>query len=139
MPKTAAIPRVPSVADLKVVRNTVIEAADTFRRAKPNLDAVRERARAEAERSADELARFASDFDRREMVKAHVAKATKAFQDERADKLGHAHKEIAGIRDIVEHGRGLYTSKRSLLDMLPWATRAGPSTRRTSPAPARWR
>lgn len=119
MPKTAAIPRrVPSTADLKVVRNAVVEAADTFRRATPNLDAVRERARAEAERSADELARFASDFDRREMVKAHVAKATKAFQDERADKFGHAHKEIAGIRDIVEHGRGLYTSKRSLLDML---------------------
>ena len=40
--------------------------------------------------SADELARYASSFDRREMVKAHVAKATKAFQDERAEKIKQA-------------------------------------------------
>lgn len=112
------IPRVPSLADLKVVRNAVIEAGDMFRRAKDNLNAARERARVEAERSADELARYASSFDRREMVKAHVAKATKAFQDERAEKFGFAQKEIAQARTIVEHGRSLYTSKRSLLDML---------------------
>lgn len=117
MPKNA-IPRVPSVGDLRTVRNAVIEAADLFRRARENVAPVRERARIEAEGQADELARFAGpSFDRRSMVRDQVSKATKAFLDERAEKLGRAQKDVAATRQIVEYGRALFGNKRALLDM----------------------
>lgn len=117
MPKNS-IPRVPSLADLKTVRNAVVEATDLFRRAKENLTPVREKARVEAERSADGLAQFTGpNFNRRAMVKDHVTKATQAFVAERQEKLDRAQRDISGSRQIVEAGRGLYTNKRALLDM----------------------
>ena len=116
MPKTA-IPRVPSVADLRVVRNAVIEAADAFRRNRDGLAAVRARAQREAEANADDLAKF-GQFDRRAMVRENVTKATKAYLAERADTFGRAQKDIAGSLNVVEHGKALYGNKRALLNAL---------------------
>ena len=117
MPKTA-IPRVPSIADLRTVKNAVVEAGDLFRRHKDALAAVRERARVEAEASADQLSKFGATFNRSAMIKATVTKATKAYLDERAEKFGRSQKDISGTRNILDHGRSLYSNKRALLDML---------------------
>lgn len=124
MPKVVVIPRVPSVADLRTVKRAVSEAGDLFGRHRDALAAVRTKARAEAEASADQLLQFGATFDRAQMIKASVGKAVKAYLDERADKFGRAQREISSAREIVEHGRALYGNGRALLDMTTLANPA---------------